>query len=261
MLCLVPGSPVQERHSHAGYSPTKGYKIDYGIGASLLWENIERAGILQFKEEKVQECLVNVCIFLKGWYKADRAVLFVGVHWHDKKQWVLSETQEASSEHWEAHFYCDSDWALAGGFDKMTCGCPLQPQQFFDSVNSKGLLKRAKKILARIPLQWVVRSILSQELLGRIICLLYNVSMLPKYGAYTNTSACQQLRNYVLLWHGMALNLIQSLSLIFFASFISWYSRQKRSYLCLPEILSLHWKSSAASFCSCLAIVHRYAAC
>lgn len=76
VLCLVLGSPVQERHGTSWENPIKSHKDDKRIGASLLWGNAE-LGLLSPEQRRLREDLFNVYRYLM-WegVRRDRARLF-----------------------------------------------------------------------------------------------------------------------------------------------------------------------------------------
>lgn len=67
---------IQERCGHAGTSAAKGHREE-GLEDTCY---VRKAGTLQPEEEKAQEDLLNVCIYLVGMSEEDRAKLFSVVH-------------------------------------------------------------------------------------------------------------------------------------------------------------------------------------
>lgn len=67
---------IQERCGHAGTSAAKGHREE-GLEDTCY---VRKAGTLQPEEEKAQEDLLDVCIYLVGMSEEDRAKLFSVVH-------------------------------------------------------------------------------------------------------------------------------------------------------------------------------------
>lgn len=52
---LVNNNTVQDRHGHAGVSPTEGHKDERWTEALFLWGVAERPGTVQSEEEEAQD--------------------------------------------------------------------------------------------------------------------------------------------------------------------------------------------------------------
>lgn len=110
LLLEVLGSPVHERHWHAGASPAESYEAAYGVGAYDIWGKNWDCSALKKEDKRGQILLLSSNISNMGGSREDGCRLFSEVpSGRTRGQWTQVGTRENLTSCETIFFYCKGD--------------------------------------------------------------------------------------------------------------------------------------------------------